>query len=210
MKDETLYLKIDRNIRIHSTPVSLKDVATVLCREKTVENRAKTIKLPTSEIRGPGRYVFSVTDVIETVQQEMPGLEVCNLGESDFILTMEKTKKTSEAWSWCKTVLVSFLSFFGAAFSIMAFNNDIGITNLFGQLYRQFTGEASDGFTVLEVTYSLGVGIGILVYFNHFSRKKRTTDPSPLEVEMRTYEDEVDTTLIEAEGREMKGKGQEG
>ena len=92
----------------------------------------------------------------------------------------------------------------------MAFNNDIGITNLFGQLYRQFTGEASDGFTVLEVTYSLGVGIGILVYFNHFSRKKRTTDPSPLEVEMRTYEDEVDTTLIEAEGREMKGKGQEG
>ena len=135
---------------------------------------------------------------------------MCNLGESDFILTMEKTNKTSEAWSWCKTVLVSFLSFFGAAFSIMAFNNDIGITNLFGQLYRQFTGEASDGFTVLEVTYSLGVGIGILVYFNHFSRKKRTTDPSPLEVEMRTYEDEVDTTLIEAEGREMKGKGQEG
>ena len=118
MKDETLYMKIDRNIRISGTPVSLKDVATVLCREKTVENRAKTIKLPTSEIRGPGRYVFSVTDVIEAVQQELPGLEVCNLGESDFILTMEKTKKTSEAWSWCKTVLVSFLSFFGSALQI--------------------------------------------------------------------------------------------
>ena len=103
-------------------------------------------------------------------------------------------------------MLVCVLSFFGAAFSIMAFNNDIGITNLFGQLYRQFTGEASNGFTVLEITYSLGVGIGILIYFNHFSKKKRVTDPSPLEVEMRTYEDEVNATVIEAEEREMEGQ----
>ena len=206
MKSETLYLKIDRNIRISGTPVSLKDIATVLCQEKTVENRAKTIKLPASRIQGPGRYVFSVTDVIEAIQKEFPSLEICNLGESDFILTMEKAKKVSEAWSWCKTVLVCVLSFFGAAYSIMAFNNDIGITNLFGQLYRQFTGEASNGFTVLEITYSLGVGIGILIYFNHFSKKKRVTDPSPLEVEMRTYEDEVNATVIEAEEREMEGQ----
>ena len=75
------------------------------------------------------------------------------------------------------------------------------IPKLFGQLYLQFTGRESDGFTILELTYSVGLGLGILIFFNHFAGKKLTKDPTPMEVEMRLYEDEVDTTLIEASRR---------
>jgi stage V sporulation protein AA len=83
----------------------------------------------------------------------------------------------------------------------MAFNNDVGITGLFGQLYQIFTGKASDGFTILEISYSIGVGLGILLFFHHFAREKGNSDPTPLEVEMRTYEDDVNATIIEGEGR---------
>jgi len=96
------------------------------------------------------------------------------------------------------------LAFFGAAFSIMAFNNDVGITTLFGQLYEIFTGETSNGFTLLEISYSIGVGLGILIFFHNFARKKNASDTTPLEVEMRTYEDDIDTTMIEANGRSVK------
>ena len=98
--------------------------------------------------------------------------------------------------------------FSGAAFSIMAFHNDVGITALFGQVYHFFTGRTSDGFTILELSYSLGLGAGILLFFNHFGKRKITSDPTPLEVEMRTYEDEIDTTLIESRERDEKeGEG---
>ncbi len=201
MSAETLYLKIDKNVQAKGDQVYLRDIADICCAQKAVENKVKTLRLPTKIIRGPGRYVFSVFDVIKVIQQEYPNLEISNLGEADFIITVEKEQVMPDAWNWCKTILVCFLSFFGAAFSIMAFNNDVGITTLFGQLYEQFTGELSDGFTILEVTYSVGVGLGILLFFHHFARNKDKADPTPLEIEMRTYEDDVDTTLIESENR---------
>lgn len=204
MPGEVLYLKIDKNMLVKQERVSIGDIADVSCAAKPVENKVKTLRLPTEKIKGPGRYVFSVLDVIQVIHGEYPQLTVSNLGESDFILTVEKEKKPSDAASWAKTAFVCLLAFFGAAFSIMAFNNDIGVTKLFGQLYETFTGETSDGFTLLEMSYSIGVGMGILIFFHHFARRKNISDPTPLEVEMRTYEDEVDTTTIEASGRNQK------
>lgn len=204
MPGEVLYLKIDKNMLVKQERVSIGDIADVSCAAKPVENKVKTLRLPTEKIKGPGRYVFSVLDVIQVIHGEYPQLTVSNLGESDFILTVEKEKKPSDAASWAKTAFVCLLAFFGAAFSIMAFNNDIGVTKLFGQLYETFTGETSDGFTLLEMSYSIGVGMGILIFFHHFARRKDASDPTPLEVEMRTYEDEVDTTTIEASGRNQK------
>lgn len=198
---DVLYLKIDKNVQANGNPVYLREIAQINCSTKPIENKVKTLRLPTDVIKGPGRYVFSVLDVIETIQKEYPSLEINNLGEADFIITVEKQNQLSDFWIWVKTAAVCVLAFFGAAFSIMAFNNDIGITTMFGQLYETFTGMKSDGFTVLEISYSIGVGLGILIFFHHFAKKKGGTDPTPLEVEMRTYEDEIDTTLIESGNR---------
>lgn len=196
-----LYLKIDKNVRAKGEPVHLGDIATLNCAEKAIENKVKTLHLPSQNVKGVGRYVFSIFDVIEVIQKEYPSLEISNLGEADFILTVETRKKAEQMLGWIKTAFVCFLSFFGAAFSIMAFNNDIDITRLFGQLYETFTGNVSNGFTLLEVSYSIGVGLGILIFFHHFSKKQKCSDPTPLEVEMRTYEDKVDLTLIESGNR---------
>lgn len=200
----TIYLKIDKNVQIPGRDFCLKEIAQVRCTDKAVETKAKLLKVPAPQITGPGRYVFSIIDVMDAVQKEFPSAEIQNLGEADFILTVEQKAKPSGAFQWLKTCLVCVMTFFGAAFSIMAFNNDVGITELFGQIYMLFTGRASDGFTVLEISYSIGLGIGILVYFNHFGKRKITADPTPLEVEMRTYEDEINDTLIEADGRKTK------
>lgn len=207
MANETLYLKVDKNVQAQGRPVRIGEIATVSCSTKSVESRIKVMTIPSDVIRGPGRYVFSVFDIIETVQKEFPNLEINNLGEADFVITVEKENAASELLSWGKTLLVCLLSFFGAAFSIMAFNNDISVDKLFGHLYEMFTGTPSDGFTLLEISYSVGVGLGILIFFHHFARKNNKSDPTPLEVEMRTYEDEVDTTLIESGNRREESQG---
>ena len=49
----------------------------------------------------------------------------------------------------------------------MAFHNDIGINKVFVKVYEMISGQASDGFTILEVTYSIGLAVGIIVFFNH-------------------------------------------
>jgi stage V sporulation protein AA len=201
MGSGTIYLKLEKNVLMSGQQIRLGELGEISCSDKAAEQRIQALQFPTETIQGPGRYVFSVMDVIGVIQQEFPGMNLHNLGESDFIITVEKRKQPGNVLSWCKTILVCLLSFFGAAFSIMAFNNDVGITGLFGQLYQIFTGKVSDGFTVLEISYSIGVGLGILIFFHHFARKKGNSDPTPLEVEMRTYEDDVNATIIEGEGR---------
>ena len=140
----------------------------------------------------------SVVEVLDMIHAEYPEVEVENLGEADFIITYEEEKKKSRPIAYLKTGAVSVLSFFGAAFSIMTFNNDVDIQGLFSDIYQLFTGQTSDGFTVLELSYSFGLGIGIILFFNHFAGKRIETDPTPLDVQMHTYEQDVNQTIMSA------------
>ena len=90
----------------------------------------------------------------------------------------------------------SVLKIFGSAFTIMAFNNDISVTDVFDKLYGQVTGTKADGVNELEVCYCIGLGLGIILFFNHVGRKKITPDPTPIQIEMRKYETDLDTAFI--------------
>ena len=96
----------------------------------------------------------------------------------------------------CKIIFVGLAAFFGAGFSIMTFNNDVDVGGLFSQIYTQVTGQTSGHFTVLEITYSIGIGLGVLFFFNHFGHMKITDDPTPMQIQMRLYEENVNKTLI--------------
>lgn len=62
-----------------------------------------------------------------------------------------------------------------------------------------------NGKTVLEGTYSVGIFLGIVLFFNHFSHFQISDDPTPLEVQMRIYEKDVNTAIIENEERSEDG-----
>ena len=140
--------------------------------------------------------VFSVLKVIELIHEDYPNLDISNEGESDFIVEYVKSPE-KPVWMNClKTVILCILIFFGAAFTIMAFNNDVGVTDVFAKFYQQITGMESNGITELEICYSIGLAVGIIVFFNHVGHKKITHDPTPIQIEMRKYETDLDTAFI--------------
>ena len=96
------------------------------------------------------------------------------------------------------------ITFFLEAFSIMSFNNDVAVTKMFSRIYLLLTGEESNGFTLIALTYSIGLIVGILIFFNHLGRKKFTAARTPMEVEMRLYETAIQETLIESYARKEK------
>ena len=98
------------------------------------------------------------------------------------------------------------MSTLGSSFAIMTFSTDVDTANLFSKIYTQFTGEIATGPTILEFTYSVGIGIGVVFFFNHFGKGKLTQDPTPVEVQMRLYEDDVNKTLIADKNRSKKAQ----
>ena len=155
--------------------------------------------------------MISVLKIIACIHGQYPDMEVQNLGETDMIVTYEDQKTPFYAWHLTKTAFVTAVTFCGAAFSIMAFNNDVDVTKLFDQIYHLVTGNKPGGITILEIAYSAGLMIGILIFFNHFGKRRFTVDPTPMEVQMRVYENDIQTTLIENAARKEKeidvGKG---
>lgn len=204
MKNETLYLKIERNSTVKNYDVKLSDVAKMECTNQAVLNKLKTMKILKIDAEKEKRYVMSVLKVIEQIHEEYPDLEVNNLGEIDFLVEYVGDSHPSKIKDVIKIVFVCLITFFGSAFAIMTFNNDVSVSVVFNELYELITGEVSDGFTILEFTYSLGLSAGIIIFYNHIGGRRITKDPTPIEVQMRLYENDVDTTLVETSQREAK------
>ena len=202
---KTVYLKLAQNTEVHKKDVQLGDLGEVWCDDKAVMAKCKAMRVMTIRSDKDYRYVRSIMEIVQDIQQMDASLEVNNLGETDFIIDYKKAKKPNYLWQWCKTIAVCLISFAGAAFAIMTFNNDVSVTTVFGEIYKAVTGVESNGFTVIEISYSVGLALGIMVFFDHFVNKKLTTDPTPLEVEMRLYEQDINTTLIDDDGRKESG-----
>lgn len=201
---ETLYMKIDRNHEVNHTDVRLGDVAKLVCTSEEIKECLKNMQILKIQAEKSERYIFSVLKVIEQIHGLYPELEIYNLGETDFIIEYESGTYAVGRWNYLKAAVVCLIIFFGSAFSIMAFNNDVGAPQVFQQVYERMMGEPADGFTVLEATYSIGIAVGIIVFYNHFGGRRLTEDPTPMEVQMRLYEDDVNTTLVESSSREGK------
>lgn len=197
----TLYIKGERNVEVTEQDVFLKDIVSMECSDKKFLPKLQTVKILKLHGNREQRYVVSVLEIIACIHAAYPEVEVQNLGEADIIVTYENQKTPPYLWHILKVAVVAAIIFFGSAFSIMAFNNDVGVTKLFGQIYELVMGKKSDGFTVLEVTYSIGLTFGILVFFNHFGKKRFTVDPTPMEVQMRLYENDIQTALVENASR---------
>lgn len=199
-----LYIKGDRNVEVTKQNVTLGDILEIECSDSAVLAKVKTLRLLKIQEEKEQRFVISVLKIISCIHEQYPRIEVQNLGEEDIIVTYENQKTPPVFWHIIKTIFVAAVIFCGAAFSIMAFNNDVSVTQLFGQIYQMVMGKESNGFTVLEVTYSIGMAIGILIFFNHFGKKRFTVDPTPMEVQMRLYENDIQTTLVEDASRRGK------
>ena len=202
---QTVYLMLRKMTDIRSQVVRLGDAAKILCQDETIENHLKAMKILRISSGKRRRYVMEVTEILKMIQDELPSVQVENLGETSFIIAYKPSGTENPVWQWTKTVFVCLVSFCGAAFAIMTFNNDVSAADVFQKVHLLIMGTESDGFSVLEVSYCIGLALGIVVFFNHVAAKKLNTYPTPLEVEMRLYEDNISKTLIaNADRKESK------
>ncbi|MCD8371627.1 MAG: stage V sporulation protein AA [Clostridiales bacterium] len=198
---KTVYLNLREISEVNEQDVRLRDVADVYCADQNIQNKCRAMKIKTIREEGNHRYVESALEVIRKLETLDPQIQVNNVGKVDFIIDYQPPHPPHVAWQWMKTIFVCVICFCGAAFAIMTFNNDVSVKDVFSEVYLLIMGKEAAGPTILELSYSVGLAVGILAFFNHFAAWKLSTDPTPLEVEMRLYEDNISKTLIQENGR---------
>lgn len=211
----TVYVKMEQKTQITKPDVTVADLGCIYCTDKNAQNYIRTMQIykfskecleKRENPKCPNRVIISVLKIIQMIQEKYPSYKVINLGETDMVVELVKVGKYKGAFIWIKVALVCFVCFFGTAFTIMAFHNDIGITEVFAKYYYNVTGTETNGVTILELSYTVGLVAGMCIFFNHIGGRRITKDATPIEVEMKIYEDEVNRTLIataEREGKKM-------
>lgn len=211
----TVYIKMEQKIQLMKTDITVGDLGSVFCKDTHVQNYVRTMQIykfskeqitKNQSPKNPNRVIISVMQIVKMIQEKYPSYTVINLGETDVVVELVRVNKIKKNLVWIKVLLVCLVCFFGTAFTIMAFHNDIGITAVFSKFYENVTGQPSKGFSALEISYTIGLAAGMCIFFNHIGGRRITKDPTPIEVEMRIYEDEVNRALIataEREGKEI-------
>ena len=195
MKSDIIYLKLEQNSQVSHKKVLLEDVAEILTADQTLQKESGKLVLYTFSQEKEQKLVFSAMKVIELLQKQRPGLQVINIGETDFIVEYKDTPKPAKWLEIVKAAFVSLIIFFGAGFTIMTFNTDVSVGDVFSLFYR---------LVIMEITYCVGIAIGILGFYNHFSARNERDDPTPLHLEMRNYEQEMNNAIIKNASREGK------
>lgn len=194
MMQQTVYIKASGNCIVYDKNITLGDVLKIECTNIGILRAIKQMDL--YSFNHEHSVVFSILKVVERIHQDYPNAEVVNCGESDFIVEYKKSTIKSPILEKLKLWLIAVIVFFGSAFTIMTFHIDISIQKVFSRFYEQLMGTTKPMITELEISYSIGLAVGIIVFFNHFSKKKLTKDPTPIEVEMKKYNKDLINTKI--------------
>lgn len=200
----TIYINAEQNVELQSEDVYVKDIGSLCCCDANVLARVKAIKLHHFKAGEAKRQVISLLKIVEEINKVYPNVSVQSIGEPETLIEYIDVDRHKGLVQWTKLLFVAMVSFFGTAFTIMAFHNDIGINDVFSKVYEMVMGQPGDGYGILELAYSLGLAIGIIVFFNHIGGRRITKDPTPIEVEMRIYEEDVNKALIATADREGK------
>lgn len=194
------YLAVGRKL------IFIKDIANVYCNGTSADkiNSIQIFSVPDN-----GQYIFSVSflDIVKAVTAVLPDAKINNTGEKEVLIEYKKEhKQDKKSMIILKTVFVFLILFFGTATAIMSFHTDAQIPQIFDGYYNMFFNTTQHSKGLLEVPYSIGLAVGITVFYNHFGKKKLTEDPTPIEVQMTTYEDEVIKNQLDTASKKEKEK----
>lgn len=194
--NQTIYIKTPQCIEVQNYNVHLKDFLTIYTSDEKQKDALLALPFYTFQKDKKGQIIVSVLKVIELINKEYPDLEINNLGEGDFILSYQPQSKHEKVREAISAIFICMVAFFGGGYAIMAYNTDVGAKELFTYLSMLFLGNPKTGILYLTIAYSIGLTAGMILFFNHLGNKKITSDPTPLEIQMRLYEKDISTTVI--------------
>ena len=188
-----VYIRAEQQKTLHRRQVCINDIASVYCKYSRYEGQIKGMIV--DKIRGK-KSVISVMKIIEQITEIYDDAQVISIGEPEVLVEYDDNSK-NKILEALKVAAVCILIFFGSAFTIMAFNNDISISGVFEHFYKQIMGVDKPQVSVLQVFYCIGLAVGIILFFNHIGKRKLSDDVTPIQVEMDKHNKDTWNTIID-------------
>lgn len=204
MKSDIVYIKAPQSVQVVNKKIYLQDVVEIYAADTHTEKEIGNIILYTAKGDKNQKLIFSIMKLVQLIQKQFPSIQIDSIGEPDFIVEYKMPLAPKKGMEYGKLTLLALIVFIGAAFTIMTFNTDVSVGEVFDNIYYLVTGSKKNSGTIMEISYSVGILVGILGFYNHFNGNKLHDDPTPVHIEMRNYEEEMNKAIIKDADREGK------
>ncbi|WP_106497352.1 stage V sporulation protein AA [Lentibacillus sp. Marseille-P4043] len=186
---DIVYLRMKKNVETTDLQaVHLKDIAYL---STSSEHKTEMEETVLYRITKKDRNIVVIDSflIIDHLRNKYPNLEFQLLGPNQTIIRIVKRKKAPNP---LVVAFVWLLLFIGTAMTIMNFHYDVSMQEVQQRLHFLLTGEHNDYPLWIQIPYSIGLGLGMLLFFNHWFKKRFNEEPSPLEVEIFNYQQDLD------------------
>lgn len=138
-------------------------------------------------------YAISVFSIVSLINSLYPKSLINVIGENEVLISFEESiRRESNLSKLLRVGLICFILSISAATAIINFHSDVDMFQTHKTIYRIITGKETDNLLLLQIPYSLGIGTGMSVFFNHIFKKRINNEPSPLEVEVHLYQQNLE------------------
>ncbi|PTX50872.1 stage V sporulation protein AA [Melghirimyces profundicolus] len=195
-----VFLQMKKRIRAKPDQVlRVGDVAVVLA-EKKEELESLPVSRP-NDMEGD-LAIVDLMDVIRVLRVKDPDLDIRTVGLPQTLVEFHSPRTIPPA---AAVAAVWLLLFVGSGLAIMNFHTDVSMKEVHERIYYLMTGVQTSRPLILQIPYSLGIGLGMVLFFNHVFRGKFNEEPSPLELEVFLYQENIDQYVIDHEKSHKRG-----
>ena len=199
--DNNIYLQLKDCIRQEvGQDIYLEDIARLLCPVDIKKEIGKLVVLSGHEV---GTTVISAIEVIEMIRSAIPWALVISVGEAEVSIELYRQEESSSmnVVGFIKVFLTGLLLFIGSGLAIMYFHADVNMHEVHEAIYSAVTGEKASNSYWVSIPYSMGIGLGIALFFGFFPNKHKAKTPDPLEIGIYKYKKDIDSYLEYKEGQ---------
>ena len=185
--------------------IYLKDLISIIAEEE-YKKGIEELRFEFKKENVKSSHLISMLSIIAVIKHKYPKYIITVLGEPEVLVNFADNHLKEDKFKLVRLAIVSFLLFIGSITAIINFHADVDMRSAHKTLYHLITGIENDRPLLLQIPYSLGIGAGMSVFFNHFFKKRINNEPSPLEVEMYLYQQNMDS-YIKDHSTENKTEG---
>lgn len=205
--ETTVYVRLRRRTVVPPlSSIRLRDVARLVADPET-ERRLLGLELHRVRPEEGSFLVIDMLHIVRIIKSELPGIAIETYGEPHVLIEVAhggavKPRPVVLALAW-------LLLFFGSGMALINFHADVNMPAVQRRVTELLTGAADWHPWLFQIPYSLGVGLGMLLFFDRLFRRRPTDEPNPLEVEMFMYQENVNHYVITDEYRKKHDQGRE-
>lgn len=200
-----MYIRLRKRISVHKgVPIRLGDVAQMLV-DPQLETKLRQLVLHTPSEADGTVLLIDMLRIVAAVRSHCPGIQIEHYGEPHVLVEIVSPAKKPNPLLFA---LVWLLLFIGSGLAIMNFHVDVSMMEVHQKLYEMITGHAVEHPYWLQIPYSFGLGAGMVVFFNQLFKKRFSEEPSPLEVEMFMYQENLNRYVITEEYGKLQDNGE--